>query len=170
MHAYYGSDRFFCFSFRLLLARVSLPGPRRARHLPGRNAARSRHEKFRLPVRPTPLPSFRGGRSLTNCRYTYRPTSQPAERSVALPSFTFKGTHSVACLSLPPPSPSPLLSPLLSLVSFLCPALSLFLFCSFRSSVSPPRVLQGVSQSGKRGFVAPLQKYVEFLGLNRSRC
>ncbi|KAK1120412.1 hypothetical protein K0M31_012393, partial [Melipona bicolor] len=61
------------------LARVSLPGSPRARHLPGLHAARPRHEKFRLPARPTPLPSFRGGRSLTNCRYTYRPTSQPAE-------------------------------------------------------------------------------------------
>ena len=137
MHAYTApivSSSVTPFAF---LARVSLPGSPRARHLPGLHVARPRHEKFRLPARPTPLPSFSGGRSLTNCRYTYRPTSQPAERSVALPSFAFKGTHSVASLS-------PSLSSSLSSVSLLCPP--------FAPPVSLPRALQGVSQRGKQDF------------------
>lgn len=61
-----------------------------------RRVAEPRHEKFRLPARPTPLPSFRGGRKLNELLHsqTYR-----LPEGTTLP-FAVKGPHTTVRSSI----------------------------------------------------------------------
>lgn len=61
---------------------------------PRRRATRPRHEKFRLPAQPTPLPSFRGGRKLNELPLHSQQTDRLPEGST-LP-FAVKGRYTPA--------------------------------------------------------------------------